>query len=275
MKDFFRNNGVLILIAAILLALVTAVVSALLGGGANPLANLVNIVTTPVRSGISAVAGWAEEKYNDTFQLEQMKEELETLRQRVAELEEDARDVAQYERENEYLTALLGLQEDHPDFTFRSAYVTSWESSNWKTACTISRGTEAGIEEGMCAVTAYGQVVGMVTEAGPTWATVTTILDPSMEISASIAASGYTGVVQGSYDKDGTLRMNYLSTGAVLKNNDQVVTTGSTFYPKNLLLGYISDAGHDETGVGKFAKLTPAADLGDLEQVFLIADYQS
>ena len=32
MKDFFRNNGVLILIAAILLALVTAVVSALLGG---------------------------------------------------------------------------------------------------------------------------------------------------------------------------------------------------------------------------------------------------
>ena len=66
MKDFFRNNGVLILIAAILLALVTAVVSALLGGGANPLANLVNIVTTPVRSGISAVAGWAEEKYNDS-----------------------------------------------------------------------------------------------------------------------------------------------------------------------------------------------------------------
>ena len=66
MKDFFRNNGVLILIAAILLALVTAVVSALLGGGANPLANLVNIVTTPVRSGISAVAGWAEESGLET-----------------------------------------------------------------------------------------------------------------------------------------------------------------------------------------------------------------
>ena len=31
----------------------------------------------------------------------------------------------------------------------------------------------------------------------------------------------------------------------------------------------------DETGVGKFALLTPAADLDNLEQVFLIADYQS
>ena len=77
MKDFFRNNGVLILIAAILLALVTAVVSALLGGGANPLANLAGIVTTPIRNGINAVTSWAEERYNDTFEVEQMKEQLE------------------------------------------------------------------------------------------------------------------------------------------------------------------------------------------------------
>lgn len=64
MKDFFRHNGILILIAAILLALVTAVVSMLLGGRANPLANLVGIVTTPVRNGISAVTNWAEERYS-------------------------------------------------------------------------------------------------------------------------------------------------------------------------------------------------------------------
>lgn len=43
MKDFFRHNGILILIAAILLALVTAVVSMLFGGVADPLSNLVGI----------------------------------------------------------------------------------------------------------------------------------------------------------------------------------------------------------------------------------------
>ena len=274
MKKFFSGRVKMILAAAMSLAILFAVVG-VISDGATLGQQITGLVLSPFRSATAAVVRQVEQFYDYLFRYDALEAENELLKQRVAELEEDARDVAQYERENEYLTALLGLQEDHPDFTFRSAYVTSWESSNWKTACTISRGTEAGIEEGMCAVTAYGQVVGMVTEAGPTWATVTTILDPSMEISASIAASGYTGVVQGSYDKDGTLRMNYLSTGAVLKNNDQVVTTGSTFYPKNLLLGYISDAGHDETGVGKFAKLTPAADLGDLEQVFLIADYQS
>ena len=274
MKKFFSGRVKMILAAAMSLAILFAVVG-VISDGATLGQQVTGLVLSPFRAATAAVVRQVEQFYDYLFRYDALEAENELLKQRVAELEEDARDVAQYERENEYLTALLGLQDDHPDFTFRSAYVTSWESSNWKTACTISRGTEAGIEEGMCAVTAYGQVVGMVTEAGPTWATVTTILDPSMEISASIAASGYTGVVQGSYDKDGTLRMNYLSTGAVLKNNGQVVTTGSTFYPNNLLLGYISDAGHDETGVGKFAKLTPAADLGDLEQVFLIADYQS
>lgn len=274
MKKFFTGRIKMILAAAMSLAILFAVVG-VISDGATLGQQVTGLLLSPFRAASAAVVRQVEQFYDYLFRYDALEAENELLKQQVAQLQEDARDVARYERENEYLTALLGLQEEHPDFSFQSAYVTSWDASNWKTACTISKGTESGIEEGMCAVTAYGQVVGMVTEAGLGWSTVTTILDPSMEISASIAASGYTGVVQGSYDKDGTLRMNYLSTGAVVKNNDQVVTTGSTFYPKNLLLGYISDAGSDETGVGKYAKLTPAANLGDLEQVFLIADYQS
>ena len=69
------------------------------------------------------------------------------------------------------------------------------------------------------------------------------------------------------------MRLNYLPTDAVFKNNDQVVTTGSTLYPKNLILGYVSDAKLDETGVGKYALLRPAADFDNLEQIFLITNY--
>lgn len=52
-------------------------------------------------------------------------------------------------------------------------------------------------------------------------------------------------------------------------------STGSTVYPKGLILGYVEDAGFDETGVAKYAMLRPAADLEDLEQVFVITDYVS
>ena len=129
----------------------------------------------------------------------------------------------------------------------------------------------------MIAVTEFGQVVGVITDVGPNWATITTILDTSMEISASIASSGYTGVVQGSLNpsEKGTLRMSYLPSNAILRNNDQIVTTGSTVYPKDLIIGYIVNAGYDETGVSKFASLAPAADFDSLEQVFIITQFDS
>ena len=171
--------------------------------------------------------------------------------------------------------ALLKLSEEHEDYKFLTSYIISWDSSDYKSAFTIGKGTNAGLEEGMCAVTENGQVVGLVTKVGANWATITTIMDSSLEISASVASSGYTGVVQGTFLEDGTeiLRMNYLLTDAIVKNNDQVVTTGSTLYPRGLLLGYITNASLDETGVAKYATLEPSCDLSKLEQIAIITEY--
>jgi len=52
-----------------------------------------------------------------------------------------------------------------------------------------------------------------------------------------------------------------------------VVTSGSTVYPRNLIMGHIVDAGFNETGVAKYAIIEPAADMGRLEQLFVITDY--
>ena len=140
---------------------------------------------------------------------------------------------------------------------------------------TIGKGENAGLAAGMCAVTENNQMVGILTEVGANWATITTILDQSQEISASVASSGYTGVVQGTYDAENSqlLRMNYLPTDAVLKNGDQVVTTGSTLYPRGLLLGYVTNVSLDETGIAKYAALEASCNLDGLEQVFIITNY--
>ena len=52
-----------------------------------------------------------------------------------------------------------------------------------------------------------------------------------------------------------------------------MVTSGSTVYPRNLIVGYVVDAGFDDTGVAKFAVLEPAAEIASLEQVFIITQY--
>ena len=127
----------------------------------------------------------------------------------------------------------------------------------------------------MCAITAYGEVVGRVIEVGPNYAVVRTVLDSSLGISATISSSGYNGMVQGNYidGEEGLLRMNYLPTDSVIRNNDMVVTSGSTAYPRDLIIGYVIDAGFADTGVAKYALLQPAADINTLEQVFIITQY--
>lgn len=275
MKKQFSGRVKFIMILALLLAIVTAIVSALFG--ATWVDKAVQAVITPVRSGVNAITRQVERYYDYLFNYESLEAENQYLRERLAEYEDASRTADALERENERLRELMYLQEEHIDYELCDAYINSWDSSNYKSSFSIGKGTSAGLEEGMVVITEFGQVVGVIKEVGPNWANVTTVLDSSLEISASIASSGYTGVVQGSYNEEtaGKLRMKYLPSEAVLRNNDQVVTTGSTVYPKDLVLGYVEDAGYDETGVAKYALLTPAADFDNLEQVFIITHYET
>ena len=273
MKKQLNGRVKLILILALVLAALTAILTAVFG--TTFLDNAVQTVLTPIRSGISSITRQAERYYNYVFGYEALEAENKYLEERIMEIEEEIRNADALARENDRLRELVNLQKDNTDYKFCEAYIVSWDSSNWKSTFSIAKGTNSGLEEGMVAVTEYGQVVGLITQIGPNWATITTVLDTSLEISASIASSGHTGVVQGSYTagEENTLRMNYLPTNVVLRNNDQIVTTGSAVYPKDLIIGYIIDAGYDETGVAKYAKLSPAANFDQLEQVFIITHF--
>lgn len=273
-KKFWSARLKTILIVALVVAILLGVTVAIASGTTFG-ENLAGTILSPFRAGVAAIDRQAERYYNYLFSYESLQAENAELQKQILDMQEDVRTAEEYQRENERLRTLLGLAEEHEDYKFVSAYIISWESSNYTSAFTIGKGTNSGLEEGMCAVTENGQVVGLITKVGVNWATITTIMDSSLEISASIASSGYTGVVQGTYLPDGSsiLRMNYLLTDAIIKNDDQVVTTGSTLYPRGLLLGYITNASQDETGVAKYATLNPSCDLDNLEQIFIITEY--
>jgi rod shape-determining protein MreC len=193
----------------------------------------------------------------------------------LAKLQEQAANAAAVQRENDRLRDLVELQKEHPDYKLVDGYIIGRSSVDWTSTLTVNVGKRSGVDVGMVAITANGEVVGLVTEAGTNYAVIKTVLDSSLEISASSATSGYSGMVQGAYTSDlsGKLRMDYISSLAVIRNNDQVVTAGSTVYPRGLLLGRIIDAGFNDTGVAKFAILEPAADIEGLEQVFILTEF--
>ncbi|MEA4964220.1 MAG: rod shape-determining protein MreC [Oscillospiraceae bacterium] len=274
-KQFFSKKVRFLLIAALVLAVFIGVLVSVTGSSATT--GFVQTLLSPVRSLTASASRSVERVYNYAYNYENLQAENTVLQEKIASMEESIRSADTLERENERLRELLGLAEEHGDYKFLSAYVISWDSTNWKSTFTINKGSDNGLSTGMCAVTEFGQVVGLITEVGSNWSTITTILDSSLEISACVSSTGYTGVVEGSYrtGETGNLRLNYLPTDAVMKNGDQVVTTGSTLYPKDLILGYVADAGLDDTGVAKYAVLDAAVDFDNLEQVFLITQYET
>lgn len=275
MKHFFTTRVRVVLIVAVLLAVGLAVISDLTGLSIPDMA--VKGILTPIRSGASRLADGAEQIYNYIFGYESLAAENAALKEQLSALEDEARRADSVSRENSYLRSVIGLKENNPSWELVDAYVISRSSQEWSSTFTVSRGSNAGIEEGMCAITANGEVVGLVSEVGPNYAVIKSVMDSSLEISSTISSSGYNGMVQGGYASglDGLLRMNYLPSSAVIRNNDQVVTSGSMVYPRNLIVGYVVDAGFDDAGVAKYALLKPAVDVGSLEMVFIVTEYDA
>jgi len=274
MKHYFSTKVRVVLVLSVLLAVILGVISGLTGLSLPDM--MVKGVLTPVRAGASYLVQQAQKLYDYMFEYEAVCNENELLQQKVAQLEEEARQVDAVMRENERLRQMLELKQVREDFELVDGYIISWSSNDWSSTFTINQGSNAGIKPGMCAITANSEVVGLVSEVGSNYAVIKSVLDSSLEISATIAASGYNGMVQGGYSTglEGLLRMDYLPSSAVIRNKDQVVTTGSTVYPRNLVVGHVVDAGFDDTGVAKYALLEPAAQIGKLEQVFIVTQYE-
>ena len=273
MRHYFSTRVRVVLITAVLLTALLAVISNLTGF--NLPERVVQGMMTPLRAGASHLKEQAEQLYGYIFRYEALLAENTALKEKIAQMEDNARVADSLSRENDQLRAALNLLSDHEDYKLVDADVIAWSSTDWANTLTINRGANAGIETNMCAITANGEVVGLVVEVGSNYAVVKTVLDPSLQISATIASSGYNGTVRGNYitGNEDFLRMDYLPSSSVIRNNDQVVTSGSTTYPRDLILGHVVDAGFADTGIAKYALLRTAADIDTLEMLFILTEY--
>lgn len=276
MKDFFRQNGLLILIAALLLAAIAGVGSSLLGGTADPLSDAVGVITTPVRNGVNRFLNWTGDIRGYLTEYDELKERVSQLEQENAELREQARVGQSASEENERLRQLLDLREKHRDFVFESAMVTAFSSSNWESTLTISKGANFDVAVNDCVVTETGMLVGVVSEVGYNWATVATVIDTSIEMGGLISRTDSAGIVEGDFAlmSKGRVKLSYLPQSTELIAGDEVLTSGKGgVYPAGLVVGHVADIRMDESGLTRYAEVVPEVDLSQLIQVFVITDF--
>ena len=276
MKRFFTKHGIIVLTVAVVIAVGLCIASAV-SSGTGFLYNAVGVIASPFRAAGNAVSGWVG-GVNDHFDsVESLQQENQELRKKVADLEKELRKAEKDSEENERLRTLMNLRQQREDFAFASAHVVGRSTSNWEAKLTLDVGTDADVAIGDCVVNEEGFLVGVISEAGLNWATVTTILDPNSQLGSTVFRTGETTVALGDLGlmHENRLKLSYLQGDSHLMNGDQVLTSGiGGYYPSGLVIGAVEEVRTDDNGLTRYGILVPQVQLQQLKQVFVITDFQ-
>lgn len=275
MKRFLSKNGIWLLAGVAVVVVVLCIISAV-SSGTPFLRNAAGVIASPFRAAGSAVAGWFGGIGDHFDKVADLQQENDDLRAQVADLERQLRQAQKESEENQRLRDLLELQSQRRDLKTVSARITERSVSNWASTLTLTRGTSAGVAIGDCAIDEYGNLVGVVTDAGLNWCAVTTILDTTSSIGATVFRTEQVAVAQGQLGlmSAGQLALTYVDEPDKLIAGDLVVTSGlGGYYPSGLPIGTVTELRTDTGGLTQYAVLSPKADIGALTQVFLITEF--
>ena len=275
-KKFLHRYGIKLLAMVLAIVLIVSVSAHFMGGKAGLLSNTSGVIKSPFQGAVSSVIDWFESLYGYIYEYDKLLAENEALKAQLTEAQEDARLGAEAREENENLRQLLGLRQKHSDFTFESARIVGWNSSNWSSSFTISKGENSGIAVGMPVVTAAGELVGQVSELGETWANVNTIIDVSTNVGVLVGEAGNAAMAIGDFAlmQDGRSKIYHLTEGTSLLEGDIVLSSGrGGAFPQGLVLGTIEAVLTEAGGQMPYGVLNPGADLDTVSQIFVITAF--
>lgn len=239
-----------------------------------PLNAVAGYVFVPMQNGINNAGSWLSRKVNDFRTLSEVLEENEQLKQQVADLTVDNTSLKLEKYELENYRKLLELDEKYPAYEKVAASVIAMDSVNWFDSFTINRGSKDGIEVGMNVI-AGGGLVGIVTDVGPNYAKVRSIIDDTSKVSAMVTSTQTNFIVSGNLQ---TVNSDGVITFSGLKDKDNQVSIGdqvvtsyvSDQYQQGILIGYITTMEEESNNLTKSGTITPIVDFEHIQEVFVI-----
>ena len=245
-----------------------------LGISGGPLNTVAGYVFIPMQKGINSVGAWFGEKSDSLKKLSDVMAENEELQRQVDELTTELNTIKleQYELEN--LRELFELDQKYPSYDKVAANVIGKDGGNWFTNFTIDKGSNDGIEVDMNVIAGSG-LVGIVTDVGPNYAKVSSIINDTVNVSGMVTTTSDNLIVNGSLQN---MNENMVIEFSNLNDKDDAVAVGdavvtsyvSDQYQQGILIGYISTITTDSNNLTKSGTLTPAVDFEHIQEVLVI-----
>jgi len=240
-----------------------------------PVHTLAGFVVTPVAKGIDAFGNMIMNVSENLTDAAVIRSENESLKAQVDTLTAENSQLLLDREELERLRELHGLAEEYADYNTVGAHVISKDAGNWFSTFTIDKGRNDGIVAD-CNVIAQAGLVGIVTQTGPDWAIVRSIIDDNSNVSAMVSTTSDTCIIAGNLEliDKGSLNLvklrdddNHVHVG------DKVVTSNiSEKFLPGILIGYISELGNDANNLTKSGQITPVVDFRHIHEVLVITD---
>ena len=239
-----------------------------------PLHAVAGYVFIPMQKGINQIGGFISDKADSLENLSIVMAENEALKKQVDELTTELNTIKLERYELENLRELYDLDQKYPSYDKVAANVIGKGSGNWFHSFTIDKGSKDGVETGMNVMAGSG-LVGIISEVGPHYAVVTSIISDTSKVSGMVVTTSDNLIVNGSLQK-----MNESMTIEVGSLNDRdnkvevgdpVVTSYVSYdYQQGILIGYISEITTDLNNLTRSGTITPAVDFEHIEEVLVI-----
>ena len=264
-----------ILLVLTIICVIMMIVSYTTDAFSGPLKVVSSYTVVPFQKGIESTGSWLFNRSEDVRKIKELTIQNESLQSQVDELTIKNNELLQDKYELSELRQLFKLDEDYGDYEKIGARVIGKDTGNWFSTFLIDKGTNDGIDVDMNVMAGSG-LVGIVTEVGPNWATVKSIIDDDSNVSAMVQSTSDTLIVEGSLELmgDGIIRFTQLEdTSDQIKVGDQIVTSHiSSKYLPGISVGYITEIDIDSNNLTKSGYLTPVVDFKHLNTVLVITE---
>ena len=238
-----------------------------------PFKALANVTVIPLQQGINQIGGWMGYMKDNFSTRKQLHAAQEKPQEQVDALTTENNYLQEESYEYERLQELYKLDQNYADYEKTAAHVIGKDSGNWFSNFTIDKGSRDGIAVDMNVLAGSG-LVGIVTEVGPTWARVRSIIDDANNVSGMVLSTSDTCIVSGD--------LSLMNTGQIsfdqMENNDNTVSVGdqivtsyiSDKYLQGILIGSVSEINVDSNNLTRSGYITPAVDFRNIQEVLVI-----
>ena len=274
MKNFFRSTGFKILLGAVVVLLAVLLYTQSVGNSL--LANMINFVSSPMQ----AVSTSAKESVSDL--VDGLTDDPEALKAQIAALEEENRayreqlvDYYEYQRLVAQYESMLGIKETNEDFQMISASVIGRDPNDLFYSFSIDIGYLDGVSQNDPVITGDG-LVGWVSQVYATTSKVTTILSEETQVGAASKERRESGVINSDIKlaDEGLVKLAFLDADTQIQAGDLITTTGlSGLFPEDLIIGSVTEIGHETYDVSMYALVQPYVDVKTVMDVFVVTDF--